>query len=74
MAEGGVELVAYAQPTNGLVYQTSVAKLEDLDILEDLARYQICATELGCGDQDYVATPVLTLCYDWRCAYKLIHC
>lgn len=47
----------YNQATNGLIYQQYVAELPDLDdeLLQLLPCYTNCITELGCGDQDYLA-------------------
>ncbi|MDH5765359.1 MAG: insulinase family protein [Gammaproteobacteria bacterium] len=52
----------YAQGTNGLVYQQVVIELPSLDdeLLDLLPYYTYCLTELGCGDQDYLAVQ------DWQ--------
>ena len=47
----------YAQGTNGLIYQQLVVDLPQLDdkLLQVLPCYTNCITELGCGEQDYLA-------------------
>ncbi|MBE9562173.1 MAG: insulinase family protein, partial [Proteobacteria bacterium] len=47
----------FARGTNGLVYQTLIADLPDLepDLLDVLPLFCDCMTEMGCGDEDYQA-------------------
>ncbi len=48
----------FARGTNGMVYQTIVADLPDLDtdLLDVLPLFCDCMTEVGCGDKDYRET------------------
>jgi Zn-dependent M16 (insulinase) family peptidase len=47
----------YEQGTNGLIYQQLVVNLPQLDdeLITAMSYYSHCLTELGCGDQDYLA-------------------
>jgi Zn-dependent M16 (insulinase) family peptidase len=62
--EGRVESVKdlpttwFARGTNGMVYETVVVDLPDLEpeLLEVLPLFSDCMTELGCGDKDYRQT------------------
>jgi len=48
----------YEQGTNGLCYQQIITRLPDLsdELLPLLTLYTRCATELGCGERDYLTT------------------
>ena len=48
----------YDQGTNGLCYQQIITRLPALndELLPLLTLYTRCATELGCGDRDYLST------------------
>ena len=54
---GGFPCTRYAQGTNGLVYQQVVVPLPDLDDrdIEHLPYHTSVLTELGLGEQDYLA-------------------
>ena len=56
-AAGELPLTRFAQGTNGLVYQQCVIELPALDEaqLALLPLYTTCLTELGAGDNDYLA-------------------
>ncbi|MDM8569485.1 insulinase family protein, partial [Thiotrichales bacterium HSG1] len=45
----------FARGTNGMVYQTLIADLPDLEpeLLDVLPLFCDCMTEMGCGDKDY---------------------
>ena len=47
----------FARGTNGMVYQTLIADLPDLEpeLLDVLPLFCDCMTEMGCGDRDYQA-------------------
>jgi Zn-dependent M16 (insulinase) family peptidase len=53
---GGMPLAWYGQGTNGLVYQHLVVDLPALapELIDALALFCDCVTEVGCGDQDYL--------------------
>lgn len=55
---GNIPLSSYAQGTNGLVYQQIIIDLPQLDdeMIELLPYYTNALTELGVGDDDYLAT------------------
>ena len=48
----------FARGTNGMVYETIVIDLPDLEpeLLEVLPLFSDCITEMGCGDKDYRKT------------------
>jgi hypothetical protein len=50
----------FEQGTNGLIYQQLIVDLPKLDdeLLAVMPYYTNCLTELGCGDQDYLALQV----------------
>jgi Zn-dependent M16 (insulinase) family peptidase len=51
----GLPATWFARGTNGMVYQTIVVDLPDLEeeLLEMLPLFSDCLTEVGCGDKDY---------------------
>jgi Zn-dependent M16 (insulinase) family peptidase len=53
---GNADLHSYAQGTNGLVYQSIIQDLPELNNAElsVLPQYLNCLTELGVGDKDYM--------------------
>ncbi|KHD07558.1 peptidase M16 [Candidatus Thiomargarita nelsonii] len=57
-AVNGLPATWFARGTNGMVYQTLVADLPDLDtdLLDVLPLFCDCMTEVGCGDKDYRET------------------
>lgn len=55
MQENDIRVEAYAQPTNGLVYQTTVLPISDWQNLQALSWMELCLSGLGCGEDDYLA-------------------
>ena len=55
---GNIPLSSFAQGTNGLVYQQIIIELPQIsdELIELLPYYTNALTELGVGDQDYLAT------------------
>lgn len=55
--DGELAITGFKQGTNGLVYQQLIIDLPELTVSElaVLPIYSYCLTELGCGDQDYLA-------------------
>ena len=58
MSQSPLALTSYNAGTNGIVYQQVIMAMPDLtsEEMDLLPLYSTCATEMGVGDKDYMAT------------------